>query len=185
MLANSGPRMKRNTRRAGRVILLEHVGAGDVRRHEVGRELDAVEAEVEHLGERRDEQRLGQPGHADEQAVAAREQRREQLIDHRLLADDALLHLGLDLDARARDLLDGAQVGWGLGYHGLILTLLMRRTHLGDVASTVWQAPASASARASPERAIGLTPSPQCTAGSNGLIASAASRYCAAFLLSP
>ena len=93
---------------AGGVILLEHVGAGDVRRHEVGRELDAVEAEVEHLGQRRDEQRLGQARHADEQAVAAREQRRQQLIDHRLLADDALLDLGLDVDARARDLLDGA-----------------------------------------------------------------------------
>ncbi len=42
-----------------------------------------------------------------------------------LLADDALLDLGLDVDARARDLLDGAQIGWGLGYHDVILASLL------------------------------------------------------------
>ena len=105
---------------AGRVVLLEDVGAGDVRRHQVGRELDAVEAAGSSTSASVEMSSvLARPGHADEQAVAAREQRGEQLIDHRLLADDALLHLGLDLDACARDLLDGAQIGWGLGYHGL------------------------------------------------------------------
>jgi hypothetical protein len=51
---------------AGGVIFFEHVGAGDIRRHEIRRELNAVEGEVEHLGERRDEQRLRQARHADE-----------------------------------------------------------------------------------------------------------------------
>ena len=42
------------------------------------------------LGQRLDEQRLGQPGHADEQAVAAGEQRDQHLIDDLVLADDDL-----------------------------------------------------------------------------------------------
>ena len=50
-------------------------------------------AEVERLGERRDQQRLGEAGHADEQAVTAREQRDQQLLDDLLLADDPLLDL--------------------------------------------------------------------------------------------
>ena len=37
-----------------RLGLVEDVGAGDVRRHQVGRELDAVELQVEDLGERAD-----------------------------------------------------------------------------------------------------------------------------------
>ena len=45
---------------AGRRILLDDVGAGDVGRHQVGRELDAVELEVEHARHRMDEQRLGE-----------------------------------------------------------------------------------------------------------------------------
>ena len=81
MFAKIGPCTNRKARLPGRVVLLEHVGAGDVGGHQVGRELDAVEGEVEHLGERRDEQRLREPGHADEQAVAAREERDQQVVD--------------------------------------------------------------------------------------------------------
>jgi hypothetical protein len=54
-------------------------------------------AEVQRLGQRRDEQRLGQAGHADEQAVAAGEQRGQQVLDDLALADDALLDLGAQL----------------------------------------------------------------------------------------
>jgi hypothetical protein len=43
--------------------------------------------------------------------VTAREQRGQQAIDDRLLADNRLLDFGLDLDARAGDFLDGTQVG--------------------------------------------------------------------------
>ena len=41
-------------------VLDDHVGADDVARHEVGRELDAREREVEALGERLDEQGLAE-----------------------------------------------------------------------------------------------------------------------------
>ncbi len=89
--------------RAHAVRLVEDLGAGDVGRHQVGRELDALEAQVEDAGERLDEQRLGQPGHAGEQAVAAGEERDEHLIDDLVLADDDLPQLLEDLLAPGRD----------------------------------------------------------------------------------
>jgi hypothetical protein len=69
-----------------RGVLRNEVGAGDVRRHQVGRELNAVELELEHLRERADEQRLGQARDADDQAVAADEQRQQHLMHHIVLA---------------------------------------------------------------------------------------------------
>jgi hypothetical protein len=46
-----------------------------------------------------DQQRLGQAGHADDEAVAADEQRQQHLVDDVVLADDQLLELGDDLVA--------------------------------------------------------------------------------------
>jgi hypothetical protein len=95
---------------AGGRIFLEHVGAGDVGRHQVGRELDAAEREVQRLGQRRDEQRLGQARDADEQAVAAREQRDEQVLDHLRWP----LDLGAQVGVGPRDVGHRAQVGGDL-----------------------------------------------------------------------
>jgi hypothetical protein len=78
-------------------VLLDDVGAGDVARHQVGGELDAREAEVERARERVHEQRLRQPGDAHDEAVAAREERDERLLDHALLPDDELAQLAEDL----------------------------------------------------------------------------------------
>ncbi len=69
---------------------------GDVGRHQVRRELDPVELEIEHLRQRADEQRLREAGHADDQTVAADEQREQHLVDDVLLADDELAQLVLD-----------------------------------------------------------------------------------------
>ena len=59
-----------------------------------------LEAQVEHPGEGADQQRLGEAGHADEQGMAAAEDRHQDLFDHRLLADDdppdLLLHPAVD-----------------------------------------------------------------------------------------
>ena len=52
---------------------------------------------AEHVGERAHGQRLGQAGHALEQHVAAGEQRDEQPLEHRVLADDDALDLVEDL----------------------------------------------------------------------------------------
>ena len=61
--------------------LVDDVGADDVGGHQVGRELDAVELQVEHLGQRADQQRLAQAGHAFEQGMAADEQARQHAVD--------------------------------------------------------------------------------------------------------
>ena len=53
---------------------LQNIGAGDVHRHQVGRELNPAESERHCLGEPADEQRLRKAGHAHQQRVAAREE---------------------------------------------------------------------------------------------------------------
>ena len=66
----------------------QHFRAEDVGGHQIGRELDALRREAEHDAERLDEFRLGEAGHADEQPVAARQDRDERFLDHRALAED-------------------------------------------------------------------------------------------------
>ena len=92
------------------LLLVEDLGAGDVRRHDVGRELNPLEVEIEDVGERLDQQRLRQPGHAGDQAVAAGEQRDQHLLDDLVLADDDLAQLGENALAARRDFL-GADGG--------------------------------------------------------------------------
>ena len=53
---------------------------------------------------------LARPGHADQQAVAAGEDRDQQLLEHRVLADDHLAHLGLQAGERVLEALHGGQV---------------------------------------------------------------------------
>ena len=74
-------------------VFLDDVGAGDVGRHQVGRELDAVEVEVEDVGHRLHDERLGEAGHAGDDAVAADEQRQHDLVEDLVLADDLLAQL--------------------------------------------------------------------------------------------
>ncbi len=74
----------------GGFFFLDNFGAGDVGRHEVGGELDAVEGHGEGFGEGGDEQRFGEAGDADEEAMAAAEQCDEELFHDFGLADDDL-----------------------------------------------------------------------------------------------
>ena len=110
MFAKIGPLHEAELAAPGRSVLLENVGAGDVRRHQVGRELNAVERQVQHVGERRDQQRLRQARHADEQAVPAREERDQQLLDDLALADDPPLDLAENVGARLGERLDCLEV---------------------------------------------------------------------------
>ena len=75
------------------LVHLQDVGAGDVRRHEIGGELDALELEIEHLGDGAHEHRLREAGHADEQHMAARDDRGEHVLHDLLLPDDGLADL--------------------------------------------------------------------------------------------
>ena len=68
----------------------QHFGAGDVGGHQVRRELDAREAEVQQLREGGDEQGLGHPRDAYEQRVVAGQDAEQDLLDHLLHPDHAL-----------------------------------------------------------------------------------------------
>src|SRR3712207_7275404 len=57
----------------------------------------SLERPAERVGDGLDGERLGEPGHALEQHVASREQRDDDALEHRLLADDD----ALDLDRKS------------------------------------------------------------------------------------
>ena len=88
------------------LLLDEDVRAGDVRGHQVWRELDPAERAVDDVGDRPDEHRLAEPRHALEQDVAVREQAGQGLPNQLALADDDLADLSLDR---------GRALGEGLG----------------------------------------------------------------------
>src|SRR5437588_163827 len=75
-------------------VLDDDVGPGDVGGHQVGRELDPRERELESFGERADEEGLTEAGCSLEQDVTAREEPDEHAQDDVVVADDDLLHLG-------------------------------------------------------------------------------------------
>jgi hypothetical protein len=53
-----------------------------------------------------DEQRLREPGHADEEDVTARQQRRDEIVDDLVLPDDSSSDLLDERGARARELIE-------------------------------------------------------------------------------
>jgi hypothetical protein len=71
-------------------VVHEPFRAGDVRRQQIGRELDAFEGEIEGVGDGADERGLREAGYTDEEAVAAGEERDEKKIRDFREADDAV-----------------------------------------------------------------------------------------------
>jgi hypothetical protein len=82
-----GPRWN-SKKRGGRRAFHDHVGAQDVGRHQVGRELDAGEIRGQRFRQRADQQRLAQAGNAFEQAMAADEQAGQHAVDDLVMPDD-------------------------------------------------------------------------------------------------
>ena len=123
MLPKIGPWHERPAAMAGGGIFLDDVGAGDVRRHQVGRELDALEDQAERLRDGADHQRLRRAGQAGDQAVAADEERDQDLVEHFVLPDDDLAHLREDAVAHRVKALDallefsGVQVDFSRSGH--------------------------------------------------------------------
>jgi hypothetical protein len=74
-------------------VLLDDVSAGDIRRHQVRRKLDAAKGEIERSPERLHHHRLGQPRHTLEQAMTPAQNRVDKLFQDLILADDDLVHL--------------------------------------------------------------------------------------------
>ena len=58
--------------------------------------MNAREVEVENPRHGADQESLGEAGHTDDQAVAAGEEGEQDLLDHLVLTDDPLAHLGDD-----------------------------------------------------------------------------------------
>jgi hypothetical protein len=97
---------------------VQHRVAGDVGRHQVGRELHARVAQRHGLGQRPRQQRLAQAGHAFDQHVAAGDQRDQGLVHRFLLPDHGLADFGAQLLQQFR----GAGQVLGLdGLHGVAL----------------------------------------------------------------
>ena len=101
---------------AGGLVLLDDVGTGHVRGHQVGCELDALEDQPQRLRQRPDQQRLRRAGQSGDQTMAAHEKRDHDLLQHFLLTDDHAPHL---LDDRALDLAESRDsllqlLGFGL-----------------------------------------------------------------------
>ena len=65
-----------------------HVRAENVGRHQVGRELDAREVQIERLGQRAHQQRFAQARHAFQQAMPADEQARQHAVHDFVVPDD-------------------------------------------------------------------------------------------------
>ena len=70
------------------VVFIENIGPRDVRRHQVGSELNPFERDIQDTGERADKKSFGQSGNTDQQTMPTGENRREQLLDHVFLSDD-------------------------------------------------------------------------------------------------
>ena len=111
------------------VILFEHLGADDVTGHQVGRELDAVEHQIDGLRQRADQQGFPQTRQSFEQAVSPGEKGGQQLLDHGLLPDD---HLA-DLCPQTRDFFEqgvdlrfvGRRVGHGEEFFHAVMAWTM------------------------------------------------------------
>jgi hypothetical protein len=89
-LAKIGPASKRNADRFRALVI--DLGAGDVGRQQVGRELDAGKVAIEVLRQRLDRAGLGEPRQALDQQVAIGQKADQQPLDHRALADDRVAH---------------------------------------------------------------------------------------------
>ena len=89
--------LREHRARAEAELLRLHVEdrrAGDVRGHQVGRELNAAELAAQHAAQRAHEQRLAQARHAFDQHVAAGEQGHQRAQHQLVLADVDLADLG-------------------------------------------------------------------------------------------
>ena len=80
------------------LVLVVDQRADEIGRQKVGSELNTLKVEVDHLRQRLDGQRLRQARDALEQNVSARQERDQETIEHRVLADDHPLHLLLRLE---------------------------------------------------------------------------------------
>ena len=88
MLANTGPFDELELALAAGGIILDDVRAGNVRGHQVRRELDAVETKVQRFCHGTDQQRLRQARNSHQEGMPAGKQGDAQQLHDALLAND-------------------------------------------------------------------------------------------------
>ena len=93
------------------IAFLEDFGAQYVGRHQVRRALDPFGVQAKHDRQRLDQLGLGQARHADQQHMAAGQQRDQGLLDHFALAEYYAFHAGPD---PVQDFAELLQFGDGL-----------------------------------------------------------------------
>src|SRR5262249_23108478 len=82
-------------------VFFDYIGSGDIRRHQVRRELNSLEGQIENICNRPDQQRLGQSRHTGYQGVAPDKQGDQCLIDYLVLSDYDFAHLAQNQISRA------------------------------------------------------------------------------------
>src|SRR6516165_11979841 len=82
--------------------VLQNLGPGDISRHEVGRELNALKLEVKNPGDGFYQERLGKARRAGNQAMASCEKSDQELLDYLFLPDDDLRQFGLNSRSTSR-----------------------------------------------------------------------------------
>src|SRR5690606_16682801 len=85
----------------------------NIGRHQVRRELDTAELQLERLRERRDQKRLRQAGDTDQQRMPIRQERDQEPLHDGPLTNDPLPDLGLDLRPYLREPLEKDHVPLG------------------------------------------------------------------------
>jgi hypothetical protein len=100
---------------AGHGVVLENLRPRDVGGHEIRRELDPAELQIQDLRQGRNEQGLREPGHAHEQAVAVREEHRKELLHHGVLAHDDFAQFAENGAARVFQILQKLEIVLGDG----------------------------------------------------------------------
>ena len=93
-----------------RLVLMNHLRAGYIARHQVRCKLNALELEIERFRQRRHQQRLRQTRHTHQQRMAAGEYADQHLVNHVVLADDDLGEFRANLGPRPGELLYGLKV---------------------------------------------------------------------------
>ena len=97
MFAKIGPLTNTRSRLPVRPVFFDDFRSRNIRRHQVRRELDTFEVQMQDLGDGRDQQCLGQTGHAGDDGVAAGQHRNHHLIDDLFLSDDDFPNFSIDL----------------------------------------------------------------------------------------